>query len=803
LAPLLRAVLPLPFEETEATRSLDDEARRRRLFDLVTQLIASAARARPLTVVFEDVHWSDRSSLQLLIHVTGELGSDRVIVLLTARTLDGVDLSPAGDRLRMLALGELSEGGALQLVRSILGLPSLHPQIASALMAKARGNPLFLAEVARSLRQSGELDRLLGLPEHQLVEALGALEIPDRVQTLIMSRIDALSSVTKEVLRGASVLGASFDGASVRALLEADVAGGGLARNMAELADTDLIEAEGEDRFRFAHALIQDVAYESLLYSRRRNLHQRAGSYFEVLHWQDPAPVYETLVYHYLRAGNRPRALLYSVLAGNKARGVFANDEAIEHYERAADLSREAGSGRVEGARPVDVSAGSIHTNLADILELTGSHGDAVRHYGRALALIGAPSLSRVSLAPHRAAPKGLVRRARQRTSLTRKALANICRKVGSVHERLSDYRTAQAWFLSALSVLPANSPVERCRACMGMAIVQFRAGEFSEARDWCVRGLRNARQGDDPEEVAHAYNGLGTIDYAQGFLRRAVGYHMRALAIYEEIGDLRGGADTLNNLAIDHYDLGEWSLATQRYQECLEMATKTGDVDTLAVAHNNLGELFLHCGDIARAKSEFRWTIEARTRVGNIGISALAESNLGESLMLEGGYGEARRCLENSLRDFRQIRVPAFEASVNVRLAALNLAEGATDEAQKIALRALSMARKLSVAPIEEAALLVLGKIAIAREDWTGAETRLLRSMRLAMKAGNRHGEAKAKLWLGKLYLKAPAGCVEGWGQRRATAHLRKAKTILESLGARLDLETAEESLSMLQTDG
>jgi class 3 adenylate cyclase/tetratricopeptide (TPR) repeat protein len=803
IGPLLNAIIPRALPETAATSALDEESRGRRLFELVTALIAAAAERAPLALVIEDVHWSDRSTLELASHVIHSLGAERVLLYLTARTLAGPDFEVADERHLGIELGELPEAAAVQLVRAVMGLPSLPAEIAAALLRRARGNPLFLEEIARSLRDSGELQRLMEVPAHRLAEAAAEVYIPDRVQTLLMARIDGLAGITKEVLRAAAVIGSEFDLPSLRGILEADIASGGLTPRVEELIDHDLVQPEPETgSFRFRHALIQDVAYGSLLYSRRRRLHQRAGSYYEITNSGDLDGVYETLVYHYARGGNKPRTLLYSVKAGDKARAVFANGEAIDHYRRAVTLAPDVSPRDARDAGGAYISPDGVQTSLGDVLELTGAHSEAVRFYGAALAVLaGAAVSARGALRVRRPASQTFVRSATHTGRTTRRALADICRKVGIVHERLSDYGTAQSWFLNALSLLPPSSPLERSRACLGMVVVHFRSSEYKLARDWCVRGLRYARQGQGDAELAHAYNGLGLIDRETGALRRALVNQVRALEIYERLGNLAGQADALNNLALDHYDLGEWPTAAERYEECLEIAIRIGDLDLQAIVRSNLGEVFLRRGDIRSAKAEFRWAIDARSKLGNIGISALAEANLGQCLMHEDRYEEARQCLENSLRDFRKIKVPAFEADVHTRLAALNLAEGKTDQALHTAQHALSIAKELSIGPLEQTALLVIGKIATARGDWKRAEHSLLQAAQIARKAGDRYAGGKALAALGGLWAARARNSGSVAERRRAAAQLLRAENIFRRLGASLDVDSAQLELQALRS--
>jgi predicted ATPase len=361
---VLGAIIPIELADNEVTRSLDEEAKRHRLFELVTAIIAASARGSATAVILEDVHWADTSSIQLAAHVADSPGASRVLIYLTARRDDSQELEVADERYRSITLSELPGAAAVQLATTVLGVTSLPPEIAAAILARAQGNPLFLEEIARELRKSGALQRLLEMPTHRLKDAVSELYLPDRVQTLIMSRIDALPSVTKEILRAAAVLGEQFDWPSVRAILEAEWAAD-LDTRVRELVDKAMLEpTDDASIYRFRHGLIREVAYESLAFSRRRRLHQRAGSFFEVSHFSHLLPVYETLAYHYLRGGNKPRALLYSIRAGDKARAAFANEEGIDHYTRALALARDVSPREARDAG-VDASVG-LYTAVSE-----------------------------------------------------------------------------------------------------------------------------------------------------------------------------------------------------------------------------------------------------------------------------------------------------------------------------------------------------------------------------------------------------------------------------------------------------
>lgn len=799
MTPLLDAIISLEIPDNQVTRPLDEEAKRRRLFELISAIAAESARAASTALILEDVHWADSSTIQLAAHIANSIGDGRLLIYLTSRPTGLLELDLPSERYREIPLSELPEEAAVRLATAELGVGSLPPEIATAILARAQGNPLFLEEIARELRKSGELQRLLEVPAYRLKEAVSELNLADRVQTLIMSRIDSLPSSTREVLRAAAVLGEQFDLPALRAVLEAEWTAD-LDTRIRDLTKNAVLEP-GEDPsiYRFHHGLIRDVAYESLAFSRRRRLHQRAGSYIEVGQWENLEPVYETLVHHYAMGGNKPRALLYSVKAGDKARLVFANEEAIDHYKRAVTLAGDVTHEEMRHGAEGLIDVGTIQTSLGDVLELTGAHSEAVRHYIAALnALSGVRPP--VPATVRSAVPDPFTVPAKRRAHVTRRALAQICRQVGVVYERLSEYERAKLWFRGALSVLPPDSATVRAFAYIGLSGVEQRKGTYGEARKWCLRGIESARRGQNPAALAHGHKLLGVIYRESGSRRRGLLQTKLALDIYRRMNDPAGQADTLNNLGLDHLELGEWPQAAAALQECLELAAKTGDVDTQAMAHNNLGEVLLAQGELAGAEAQFRWTVEARERLGFVGLGALAEANLGTAFMLEGRLDDAEHALQSSLRDFRRTGVRPFQIDVELRLAEVSFGKGLREKAQRDAKKALRQARGLGLTNLEEAAHRLLARTAIQSQRWRSAESHAAEALNLSRRAAAPYTEAKALAVLGTSYAAlARARGGSSQFQRKSSAYYHQAIRMFRRLGASIDLQAAEDELHLM----
>ena len=210
LGSLLDPLLALSLPQSELVRSLDVRTRRQKLLALICSIVVGAGGEGGHVLVVEDLHWMDESSLALVDHLSAHLAGVRVLLLLTTRPSDGSPALENADATRIV-LAELTEHESLAMIREALAVKDLAAEIGEAIFAKTKGNPLFLEEVIHSLQAPGVLDRILAASSVTRAAQMAVLEIPDRVQGLLMSRIDRLAPDTREVLKAGSVIGRSFD----------------------------------------------------------------------------------------------------------------------------------------------------------------------------------------------------------------------------------------------------------------------------------------------------------------------------------------------------------------------------------------------------------------------------------------------------------------------------------------------------------------------------------------------------------------------------------------------------------------
>ena len=314
-----------------AAGTLSPEAIKARTFEVLRGLLLHASTVRPLVVVVEDVHWIDRTSEEFLAMLVERVVAARVLILVTFRPGYRV---PWRDRsyVTQITLTPLAPADGETMVTATAREACVPPHVSAEILAKAEGNPFFLEELTRAVLEHG--------PEHG---------VPDTVHGVIMARLDRLPETAKQLLQTASVLGRHVPlRLLTRVWQGAPPVASELLQELCRLEFLYEQPGDGDERmFVFTHALTQDVAYDSLLSRRRRDLHLEAARALEALYAGRLDEITATLAHHYVRTDLIEDAVTWLIRAAERAARVYANAEAILHL----DLARRRLERLPEGSR--------------------------------------------------------------------------------------------------------------------------------------------------------------------------------------------------------------------------------------------------------------------------------------------------------------------------------------------------------------------------------------------------------------------------------------------------------------------
>jgi class 3 adenylate cyclase/pimeloyl-ACP methyl ester carboxylesterase len=391
--PFVRALFSLDPGEAEV-RAMTPAHRRGRMAEALRALLIRQSLEAPLTVVVEDLHWIDSHSEEVLRLVLEGLATVPMLVFLTHRP--GYT-APFGEQTyyTRISLRVLPGQQTATMVAGILGTPDVPRPVLDLVTRRAEGNPLFIEELSKALVEDGTLERSNG--GYRLTRNLADVAIPNRIQDVIMARIDRLADDAKTALQVASVIGREFTARLVERVSPVERRAG---HALGELRAVELIyetATHPELAYMFKHALTHDVAYESLLKQRRRLLHRRAGEVIEELYADRLAEFFETLAWHYVQGETWSKAADYLVKSARKARGQFSYGEATRLCIEAVGVLDRHG----------DVETGGLVVALellGDLESLQSRLVPANAAYDRAVALADAPSRRRIASKRHRLA---------------------------------------------------------------------------------------------------------------------------------------------------------------------------------------------------------------------------------------------------------------------------------------------------------------------------------------------------------------------------------------------------------------
>jgi predicted ATPase/class 3 adenylate cyclase len=775
MAPLLNSLLDLSSPQNQVTLSFSDELRRHRLFELITELFQAAATDQPVAFILEDIHWVDASSLQLISHLNKKLTSSHILIFLTHRPKEEMQLNLQQKSTVTMALSELPKDAALRVVLTILDRSQLPDHIAEIILSKARGNPLFLEEVARSILRSDALAQMLDLRSFKMTTEIPLPDIPDRVQTLIMSRIDSLNSPTKEVLRNAAVIGYTFDLDTLRSLLEHDIGDSSLEARMQELIHLDLINQEKEDTelsYHFKQALIQEVAYDSLLFSRRRKLHHRVASYIEDSHNIQPETVYDVLVYHYSRSLDGPKTRHYAVKAADKARQVFAHEEAIKYYRRG--LETLEGKGAIEAAQQ-----SLFLERIGDCHEVSGRHEEAANSFTQSIKRWHKPLLN----------PDGMVEIIsdfpEEHSPQIRKSI--LYHKMAVSYERNTNYDLALKQLELAGNELPPRQPLQVAKVNVTKSLALFRKGLYEEAIHCGRVGLTLSRRSGDRQTLAYAYNILASSYLEKGSLKKAIRHRHSAVSLYDELGDLSGQVIANNNLAACYHYLGYLNRALDHFKVCLNVVERIRNPIDTAIIHSNIGEVLLTQGHLDEAIGHLRKVVDTYEREGDpLAATGLALVNLSRASQRWHDYERAFDYLKQGKGLLRKAGDRGLLTEALLQEAELHLETAQIESALRRCQQALRDTQALGMKLLEARGLNILGRIELARGRYEQAKANMKQSVVLAKHINADYEMGVALMHLGNLY---STHVQNKYNRRQCQLVLKKAATIFQRAGAEADL--------------
>lgn len=618
---------------------VDPEQAKAMIFEALRLLILSGSQVRPIVIVVENLQWLDHTSEEFLACIIESIANFPVFLVLSYR-LDYTFPGHAKSYLRQISLGRLSREKSGELVSAMLPGHRLPTEFIDRIVDKAGGNPLYIEEIIKCL-----LENRIIMPREKgfgLAKAVKEIDIPETIQEIVLSRVDRLNAYSKTTIQTASVIGREF---TLKLLTRKDDLERRLEDCLRELKNLELVsekQLSPEIEYMFKNAMTKDVIYGSLLLNRRQGLHKKIAAAIENIYQDKTHDVVELLAYHYAQSDDVDKAIDYLLKAGDKARSIYGNQEAVHFFENALELMDQQPGARETVRR-------KTHKSLAELYDLIGDYRRSIQHYTDCIATAAAPAEA-----------------------------AGYLRKIGMLKEKQGDLKAALAHYEQALEKIDtAEDPLEAGRIYMNIGWIHNRLADYRQAKDFNNRALAIFRQQARDYETALVLNNLAVIHEFCGEFKQAEVCNHESIDLIKRVGDQRKLAAFYLSSGLLNIKKGNREGAREFFQKSQAITEAIGNTMGMASAILNLGHLHLMEGDLDKAQQYLQQSlemfdhIEARSKRCQAHI-ALAELNLKQE-----NLKTAQQFCEKAMATALDVPYRYDQAGVHAILGAIALKEG------------------------------------------------------------------------------------------------------------------------------
>ena len=665
--PAIRDLLSFEPEDKEYC-GLEPPQKREKMFEAIKDLLIRESQNKTTIIAFDDLHWIDKTSEDFISYLIGWVGGAKILLILLYRQ-EYTHQWESKSYYNRIGLHHLTTNSSTELIQAILKDGDVVPELKEFILSRAEGNPLYIEEFTHALLENGfirQKDK-----KYVFTRNTSEIEIPDTIQGIIAGRIDRLQDNLKQTLQMASVIGRDFAFRILQAITEMQEE---IKSHLLSLQALEFIYEKSlfpELEYIFKHALTQEVAYNSLLAQRRKEIHENIGMAIEQIYQDRLEEFYEMLAYHYSKSDNSKKAYQYLKLSGNKASRNFGNWEALQFYKQAIDVLDKmpaTESKRSEGiqirlslAMPamfLSYPEGSIN-ELRIGVELAREAGDVKNLAKLNSTLSHAYAIKGDSLLSIEHAEK-CFQEAKEIQDLD--LMAPVARDLTSAYMFAGEYAKAVPIFSTVIPLIEkANKraesfgrPASVYTFLCGLAgfMMSF-LGLFKEAENLCEKACANALQNNNLYELTYSEFSFGIAATAKGDGKSIVAHFEKCIEYLEKSQMTTLMDISLANLGWGYVHQGDLKKAREFAERALIATYQAGTATANAIGTQSyLAMIYSEVGDLEKAHSCANEAVKlskARMVGGWEGLSCLV-SGLVLARMEGPRHEEAKECIKNAL---------------------------------------------------------------------------------------------------------------------------------------------------------
>ena len=616
----------LAFGSDAGGHQAQGETLQNELYEACHGMWKAAAAFAPTVLVLDDLHWADPASVELMIDMFSLVDEVPLLFFCAFRP---ERQSPAWQakqaaeteyphRYTEVNLSALSDDDSEILFGNLLNITDSPPELRDMILAKTGGNPLFVEEFLRTLIDTGAVIRDEGGTHWRADTMVSDIPIPNNLQALLTARIDRLEEDARRTLQLSSVIGRSFQHGVLQIISDSSIA---LERQLTTLQRAELIRKAGripDLEYIFRHDLTREAAYNSILLRERREFHQRVGEAVEEMFGDRLDEQAHLLAHHFYQAGETQRALKYSIMAGDTAARLYANEEACTHYTRAIDLARQ---GELENEEIID-----LYLARGRAQEVGGNFENALAGY-QELEQLG---------------------RSGSNPALELAALTVSATIYSTINGR-PDAEKARA--LSERSLLLAqelNDHRSEAKILWNQMLIEnIGDHDYHKALEYGEQSLRIARMYGLDEQTAYTQHDIARAHFTVGQFPEGKAASESARRFWRETGNRPMLADNLINGSGIFYAHGLFTSGNELLEEALEISRSIGSVLLESVALSAMAQSHMESGELGRALAAIDEGLSKTESAPDI-MPALLHAT---AASVYGLYGIAQRSLDEAIK--------------------------------------------------------------------------------------------------------------------------------------------------------
>lgn len=615
---------------------LDAKGRYQNILTAIITIFKAESLIRPLLIELEDGHWFEDSSRELLQEMIRQLKAYPICILTTSRyTDDGSKpllVSEALIQEHQIACLEIDlkflQSNALEdFVVNRLG-GKIDKEFSELLVRTTNGNPFYAEQILEYFTESNLLEKENGKWHIQDK----SIKVSSSINSILMARIDRLSTLVKETVKAAAVIGREFELPVLTEVMisqhlfsehQSDQALVMLKEQVRTAEQGQIWRAMNELRYIFKHSLLREAVYEMQLRTRLRELHFLIAKAIEKVYVDNLPEKYLDLSFHYEHAGVMDLHNEYTKKAAEYARKNFQNRQALSLYEKLIKNLKNIGNNKKE---LIDALL-----RKASILELIGDWKDCEQILQEAIKLNEAVNEPLLAGQAHN--------------------------NFGNLLMLKGQYPKAQQYLEKAIDLFEeVKDGYGSFKVYGNLGNLYFRQGLYDKAEGFFIKSIELSKQYDYTAANAQIVANLGLTYMNQGNYTEGIRWQQSQLEMCKQAKDKQGMATLYTNMGIVYFEQGTYDAALECYQEGLSLSQELGNKQLTAIAIGCIGSVYERKGDYSKAMLQFEKDLELVEELGDKQGIAITLGLIGDLHTVKGEFDKAIQYLERQLALCREL---------------------------------------------------------------------------------------------------------------------------------------------------